>query len=123
LNSGRLPWIWDSTHASSSRWPGQLREAVDNQAEELIVKLIRGRTKLRFFPSGQWSIAGIRFISKRIPERLLELGLIERSVMSRKGVWFHAPTPLALSIFSAVLIDLPTSIEGADQQWQKARAP
>jgi hypothetical protein len=87
--------------SGAHKWPIRLRPTVDSQAENLVLKLIRGQTKLRLFPSGQWSVAGIRFISTRVPERLLELGLIERSGVNRKGVWLHAPSKRAVSLFGA----------------------
>jgi hypothetical protein len=87
--------------SGAHKWPIRLRQAVDSQAEDLVLKLIRGQTKLRLFPSGQSSVAGIRFISKRVPERLLELGLIQRTVVNRKGVWLHAPSERAQSLFGA----------------------
>lgn len=85
----------------ADKWPIRLRQAVDSQAEDLVLKLIRGKTKLRLFPSGQWSVAGIRFISTRVPERLLELGLIERAGVNRKGVCLHVPSERAVSLFGA----------------------
>jgi hypothetical protein len=42
---------------------------------------------------------------------LLELGLIERAGVNRKGVWLHAPSERAVSLFgatAAVLIQEPS---------------
>lgn len=64
----------------------------------LLSRLIGGQTKLRRFPSQQWSVSGKRFIKSSIPERLLRLGLIEQHDISSKGVSIYAPTQRARTL-------------------------
>jgi len=67
----------------------------------LLARLVAGRTKLRRFPSLQWSVSGKRFIRSSGPEHLERLGLIEPHNVSNKGVSIYLPTKRARTLLDA----------------------
>ena len=79
-------------------------------AEEraLLARLLMGHTKLRRFPSLQWSVSGRQFIRSAVPERLVRLGLIEQGDVSSKGVAIYAPTERARTLLES------TNVKSAD---------
>ena len=90
----------------------------------LLARLVSGQTKLRRFPSLQWSVSGKRFIRSTAPEHLEKLGLIERHVVSSKGVSIYMPTQRARALLDAAaatnenrkFIEIPPDTTGAKVQ-------
>jgi hypothetical protein len=77
------------------------RPLLGQKEQALLMCLLTGRTKLRRFPSLQWSIGGNHFIRSTGPGRLYTLGLIEKGSISKKGVTLYVATEIAKKLFSS----------------------
>jgi hypothetical protein len=93
------PRIWKRKRKLPSKGQNATEQGLDIAAEALLLRMLDGHVKLRRFPSGQWSVSGIHFISSKVPERLVALRLIEEGPASQKGTTIWSPAILARLVF------------------------